>query len=125
MTNGIVSITRNGKTVFKVVAGCDGYNAPKLAQAIRETGPSTLDQVYDLALDCDFGCKECLVVIGECGERYEGDEPLGPLYRSTFADPRFNPRWERGTAAYVEVIEIGEQAPAFSVVVTESDTEVD
>ena len=55
-TQGIVSIAdKNGKTLTKVVAGSDGYNAPKLVEAILERKIRDRDSVMRLAMECGFG----------------------------------------------------------------------
>lgn len=96
-TQGIVSVRENGQVVFKVIAGCDGYNAVKLARRIEEENLRDIDAIYSAALDVDFGESCCLVVMDQVRARYD-DEPdaLLPLYRKTFSNPRFNPRWESG-----------------------------
>lgn len=106
MTNGIVSITRGGKTIIKVVSGCDGMKADKLAEEIKARGLMTASEIYDAALDVNFGCMGCLVVQAEGETVWRGDDDLGPLYAEKFADPRFNPRWDYGTAEYVRIIEL-------------------
>jgi hypothetical protein len=106
MTNGVVSITRVGRVIVKAVCGCDGYNAGHLAGAIRRLRLEAKDEVYMAALGAGFGCRECLVVQDADGERYEGPGDLGPLYREEFADPTFNPRWERGDGACTRVVDL-------------------
>ena len=92
--------------LIKAVCGCNGYNADKLVQSICEQKPETPQAVYDLAIQNGFGCKNGLVVMGN-SEVIARDKELSPLYREKFNDPEFNPRWSRGTAAYVSVIERG------------------
>jgi hypothetical protein len=104
-TQGLVSVTRNGKVVAKAVAGCDGYNANKLAQAIQANGYFDAEIIAGVAKDVGFGCDDCLVVMDSQGSIIAGDEP-GPLYRQQFSDPLFNPRWECGICAHTEVVEL-------------------
>jgi hypothetical protein len=169
-TQGIVSVIVGGKMEAKVIAGCNGQNAAKLADLIRnytvedelvtglkilgypklaarveldpEHAPKKVMPSYfrlrPLARQAGFGCDDCLIVqamhrgriaedgtplpprlslfgisdLGAEGEELEhrtGEDHLSKLYdrfKRTFDDPRFNPRWERGTAEYVEVVEI-------------------
>lgn len=112
-TQGIVSILDiDGKNMlFKVIAGSDGYNASKLAEWVKaQKGVLTIESVYQAAIKVGFGAKESLVVQDSAGSLcFDGDggpEELGELYRDNkkFRDPRFNPRWANGTAAYTEVV---------------------
>ncbi|MDO8482664.1 MAG: hypothetical protein Q7S86_02500 [bacterium] len=108
MTQGLVTIMHGGKVVMKIVAGCDGMNARKVANAIRKLGriPS-LKNAYEIAEKVEFGSAESLVVMGEKRSKLGGSkERLGPLYRKTFSQPRFNPRWKRGTADHIVVIDL-------------------
>lgn len=112
-TQGIVSVVKHGSVVLKCIAGCDGYRAGEVAAWIHKHTPADEQQVYNACLDIGFGCKQDLVVMGpDCvvfeGElfRASGDGELDPLYRKTFGDPRFNPRWECGLAPYVEIAEL-------------------
>ncbi len=112
-TQGIVSILDiDGKQVlFKVIAGSDGYNASKLVEWVKaQKGVLTIEGVYQAARQVKFGATEDMVVQDSAGSLcYDGNgDPaeLGGLYRDyeKFCDPRFNPRWENGTADYVEVV---------------------
>lgn len=105
-TQGIISIIKEGQVIFKCVAGCDGQNAPEAAKAIKALNPATLEELHKACIDHKFGCFDCLVV--QNSDRHldgSGDE-LPSLYKIKFKDPKFNPRWERGTAAYTEIIEL-------------------
>ena len=117
-TQGIVSVVRGGAVLLKVVAGSDGYNAPKLAEALRAwfeaneflyaTDDERMDArtAYCLASMIGFGADCDRVVVMPDEVFHQCDDELGPLYRQTFADPRFNPRWEYGTADYIEVVDL-------------------
>jgi len=103
-TQGVLSITDGIDIVrFKVVCGLNGYNMPDLALALSEYKLSemSVDMIYEHAEDHDVGTPESLVVMSETGERYDADDVLSPLYRLTFKNPWFNPRWENGTADHV------------------------
>ena len=111
MTNGIVSVLSGARVIVKVIVGCDGYNAKLLADRLRKRRAVDVDIAYDAALDVGFGCPQCLVVMDADRIRFEGDEPvddwredLRTRYRKTFTDPKFNPRWERGTCGDTRVV---------------------
>lgn len=96
-TNGLVTIRTNGKVKMKIIAGCDGYNAKKLAKKIRKLGRmTTIGEAYLLATECGFGCSRCLTAMDKTHAVLKSNLPLPKLYRSTFKDPAFNPRWECG-----------------------------
>lgn len=110
-TQGIVSVLVNGRVVCKAIAGCGGMEAPYLASLIAQERLVDPGEIHDLATRVGFGCRACLVVRGEDG-RWTPSHAVGsgPLtderYARTFGDSRFNPRWERGAADYVEIVEL-------------------
>lgn len=107
MTNGIVSVVKDGNVLLKAVCGCDGYNAKSLAHLLRiETEVPPLDKVYDFAKSVGFGCNDCLVIQTIDDELYRGEGELHPRYREKFNDPNFNPRWERGICGCVEIVSL-------------------
>lgn len=124
-TQGVVSVVKGGKVVVKAIAGCNGMQAGRLAVFIRDViyqdRPPT---VYQMARQVRFGCADCLVVMGpksvETRTQLSEDESSSPLYRRTFDDPQFNPRWERGTAEYVLVVDLDKR----SIEVVSGDAEV-
>lgn len=105
-TQAVVSIVSHGQTIVKAVAGCSGAFAPDLAEALRaQPGINTAQEVYDLATKIGFGCISCLVVLDrENIVSVDGDD-IEADYRATFDNPEWNPRWDRGTAAYVEIVQ--------------------
>ena len=103
-TQGLVTVKEQGKVVMKVIAGCDGYYAKNLADALRTNWPVDADEAYHIANDLKFGCSECLVVLTQDNSRFDGNGELGDLYRETFSKPRFNPRWKCGIADYTKVV---------------------
>ncbi len=111
-TQGIVSILNNSEMFFKVVAGSNGFNASKVVEWARtHKGVMTIEEVYNAAIKAKFGDPSDLIVQGSDGSHaYDGDKIDGVdgLYRdySKFLDPNFNPRWEAGTADFVEVIHL-------------------
>lgn len=112
-TQGILSITRNGAVAVKVVAGCNGYNIPALAEAIRQCPTTDVDSVHALCIEHKVGCNSCLVVQNSpdgyvSGIDRDDRDAIPATYKAKFADPKFNPRWEHGTAEFTEIVEIGE-----------------
>lgn len=105
-TQGLVTVMHDGKVIYKIVAGCNGYNASKLAQSIRESWPLLLPEIFNMASRLGFGSSRCRVVISRDAVKYIGTEPLGVLYRATFDLPEFNPRWEHGTVDHYELVEV-------------------
>lgn len=105
-TQGVVSIAKSGQTIIKAICGCNGYQAQELVNAVKgkHCDTLTLRSVYDAAREVAFGCRNCLVVMDQEEIIFNGELP--DLYRKTFDDPEFNPRWENGTADCVEVVEI-------------------
>lgn len=108
-TQAIVSIVEDSITKIKAICGCNGYYAEKLAEIVRSDNLTTAAEVYQAAHEVHFGCRDCLVVLDSETFLFAGANPdslfsLHPLYRETFGDPKFNPRWERGTACHVIVV---------------------
>ncbi len=107
-TQGIVTIVHDGEVVMKFIVGCDGMNAGKLARALKKKGiVPKLAEAYNLARELDFGSPTSLVIMGEKRSKFDGCIGRLPrLYRQTFSQPRFNPRWKYGTASHVKVVEL-------------------
>ena len=112
-TQGLLTIMKDNKVKYKIIAGCNGFNIDKVKEKILMTEPHILFSSSELVISIllhtgaillNFGCKDCLVVISEYGGYYQFKEPLSSLYGETFNQPEFNPRWEYGTADYVEVL---------------------
>ena len=106
-TQGIISIIKDGKTIFKCVAGCNGMTAEKTSEALKKIINPTIDQVYKICLDNDFGCSDCTVVQSENDFiQRDMEDGLPELYIKKFNEPEFNPRWECGIASHVEIIKL-------------------
>ena len=103
---GLVTVKSGNKVLMKVVAGSDGYNAQKVADVLKKMWQVTASKANQIADEIGFGCIECLVVMTEDDTVYHGDEELHPRYRKTFQKPDFNPRWARGTADHVVIIDV-------------------
>jgi hypothetical protein len=106
-TQGVVSIRQRGKVVMKLIAGSNGDRAVRVATAMRNAiALPTSQEAYDLANRCGFGHVSDLVVMTETEVVFYGDDELPDLYRRTFDDPTYNPRWERGIADHVKIIDL-------------------
>lgn len=106
-TQAVISLVKKGHTFIKIVCGCNGYNAEKLVKIIKYIQPEKIQDIYKMAIKNKFGCRECLVVMDNENIVFKGgDEELGPLYRETFNDPSFNPRWKNGIADIVTILKI-------------------
>jgi hypothetical protein len=112
-TQGLVTITKNGKVIAKAICGQDGYNAEAVADKIRKNGYTTPEALYRTAIRLNFGCRECLVIQHTKGIIYKNeDEPLNkktyPFYfnKDKFKNPKFNPRWSCGLADCIEIVEL-------------------
>jgi hypothetical protein len=115
-TQAIISMVKNDHTFIKIICGCGGYNAEKLVKVLKDnksgnikTGTDLLKLYYIMALENGFGCKDCLVVMDSENIIFEGDDNIAPLYRETFDNPSFNPRWKSGIANIVTILNIDNQ----------------
>jgi len=107
MTQGMVSVRKDGKVVMKIVAGCEGQKAEGVSSAIKKLWPVTMDVAYRVALANGFGCRDCLVVVIESDIHHgEADDALFERYKVHFEDPNFNPRWECGFAEYLAIADV-------------------
>jgi hypothetical protein len=107
-TQGLVSVRKDGKVIMKFVAGSNGFNATKVAAAIRRKGevPKSLLLAYEMATKCGFGSEDNLVIMDDINIEFHGDEQLPERYRKTFSQPEFNPRWDLGIADYMKVVDL-------------------
>lgn len=122
MTNGIVSIRKNGVMLYKAIVGHDGQNAPKVASRVRSMAHvPTVEELATICAEEHFGCNDCLIILENdpnnwnhprklTGKDVDWDEdnPEYQRYYDTFHVAQFNPRWRYGTAPYVEVIDATE-----------------
>lgn len=107
-TQAVISIVKNGRTFIKIVCGCDGYNTEKLVNIIEDKRLDKIQDIYSVALENKFGCKDCLVVMDDNDMIFKGDEEPSSLYRETFDNPSFNPRWKCGIADNVIILKADE-----------------
>lgn len=105
-TQGTIAVIKNGQVVMKIVAGCDGYNAKATAETVGKSWPLNPRQAMAIAGEKGFGCPSCLVVITDTDLHTDSEDEPNELYRKTFKDPHFNPRWKYGTADYTEIAEV-------------------
>ena len=109
MTQGIISLVdKEGRVLRKVVSGCDGQEAKNVASLLEKMkGPIELEKIYDVVFE-HMGCEQSLVIQGPDGEFFDEDEifELPAAYREKFSDPRWNPRWARGTAEHTVVVTV-------------------
>ncbi|HBM45987.1 MAG: hypothetical protein UT05_C0001G0036 [Parcubacteria group bacterium GW2011_GWF2_38_76] len=108
MTQGIVTIKSGKKVIMKIIAGCDGYNARKIANKLKEKWPMNIDDVYKMALSLGFGDTDCLVIVTDKEIKYEREPgtEIHPRFRETFQQPKFNPRCESGTADFIVIVNV-------------------
>jgi hypothetical protein len=112
-TQGLISLVRNGEVVRKIVVGCSGMHVPDLAAELRKNQTDDPEALVRMARGFEVGCSGCLVVqtgptsfVLPDGFAFEQDDKDFRRWRDTFANPVFNPRWDNGTAAYIEVVEL-------------------
>jgi hypothetical protein len=96
---------RDNKVVYKIVAGCDGYNAKRLCSLIEKEGCVSVDDAYEKAVAAGVGCGDCLIVLGVDKAKYMRGK-IPERYFTTFDLPDFNPRWEKGTADYTLTVNV-------------------
>lgn len=105
-TQGIISFTSEGKVLMKIIVGCDGSRAQKVADSIQKRWPLSAEEAQGIAKEHGFGCEECLVIMTESDFIYDDEADITDLYIDKFQDPEFNPRWECGLADHVVVVEV-------------------
>ncbi len=109
MTQGHVTVLKDGKVVMKIISGNDGMNAKNVAKKIKKLRRvPRLKEAYNLASRLGFGSPDRLVVMGE-KRSWKNNDVIGRLhrrYRRTFHQPRFNPRWKYGTADHIVIVRL-------------------
>lgn len=107
-TQGVLSVTVDGRVVAKLVTGSDGYQLPKLARIVREKWLTDIIGIYVEAKQLKVGSMGSLYVFDANGNYVtNADDELPDKYLETFTFPQNNPRWDRGTEEYTEVVELG------------------
>lgn len=110
MTQGIVSIMRDGVVLMKIVAGCNGEEAERVGKAVKEIWhehkPSA-EEVYQTAKNIGLGSTDCLVVATTTETIFKGENEDAPTtYQDTLQKPEWNPRWGQGTANHTIIVEV-------------------
>jgi hypothetical protein len=120
MTQGIVSIRKDGQMIYKIIVGHDGMNAPKVSAGIRDLlGFPRIMELQTICEEEGFGCHDCLIILEYDPKNWmrpkihkgkdvnwDDDNPECQRYFDTFNVAQFNPRWKYGTAEYVEVVDL-------------------
>ncbi len=104
-TQGMVClVTEKKEVLIKAITGCNGMRAKRLQKKIIDECLSTREAIYKAALEVHFGCPNCLVVMDSIGitKMFEGD--VDSLYRETFKQANFNPRWSCGVTEHFEMV---------------------
>ncbi|HNT77698.1 MAG TPA: hypothetical protein PKH77_22010 [Anaerolineae bacterium] len=106
-TNAIIALTRNGRTVVKIVAGCDGKAAWAVARAIVAAKSVQVADLYQLARQNGLGCPDCLIVMDGDEVRPARLDPLiAAIYRQHFPNPVANPRTNGGEVYHYVQIDV-------------------
>lgn len=109
-TPGTLAIVQQGKVIYKIVAGCNGYNVEKLKEFFKKSPPKDLDDIIFYTINFNVGCPGCIVIQGLNDGKlnnYNLDEKLLDYENvDLFNNPLFNPRRKDGTAAYSLTVEI-------------------
>lgn len=111
-TQGLLSIVQGGKVQAKVVAGCNGMKVPDLAEHLRQHPETEPFKLLNLCRKFSVGCDRCLVIqLSAIDFTLPEDQDFEPgpeldRWKRTFTDPKFNPRWDHGTADYTEIVDL-------------------
>lgn len=109
MTNGIISVVKKGHVLAKIITGCDGNKLVGVVVDKIRKNPKIIDSATDLyadVLSTGFGSKDSLIVMTKNTIFHECNEEPDARYRETFNQARFNPRWENGSADFIEVVNL-------------------
>lgn len=107
-TQAVVALVAGGQVRLKAICGINGAKADALADWLHSNPNANAQALYDHARQIRFGDEDDLVVMDKDIALFAFDEELNPLYRETFADPHFNPRWECGLADIQRVVTTSE-----------------
>jgi len=128
-TQGLISIIDKDtkEVLIKVVAGSNDMCIDEVVKGIESILnvvklPSFLDRqeklqqliskgalslIYNRCLAIPFGSTDNLIIYSNTGMVGNNpEEELPSRWKDTFNIIEFNPRWDRGTAAYFKIIEI-------------------
>ncbi len=118
MTQGIVTIRKNGVVRFKCIAGSDGMQAKDLKNELEKYtfDELSVELLFNLCEKVKFGSIDYNLVIQK--KRY-GETKVQVFHRlkdeeivqdslyyneSLFKNPEFNPRWECGLAEHTLIV---------------------
>lgn len=104
-TQAVVSMVVAGKVELKAICGVNGGAAHKLATWLASHRDATADMLFKQARVLRFGGDDDLVVMDGEATISECDDDLPALYRATFDDACFNPRWACGIADHHIVVD--------------------
>ncbi len=104
-TPGIVALTFKGEVFLKITCACGGEFHTRLALPLGLDKVSDADEVYKIALQDGFGCKQCLVVSDARDNLYEGDEKLPASYWENLQDPQYHPGVKGGAVEHFSIID--------------------
>lgn len=126
MTNGILTINRNGEPIIKVL-GCDGNRVVDFAKAIElhhyNGGSLRSLEIARIARENEFSCPDCLIIIwgsstfGYCvwhrGEKVTSEtegwsDRLLSRHISILSDPGFDFRSEYGAGVKLATVDLWE-----------------
>jgi hypothetical protein len=93
--------------VVKVIVGCAGFNVAAFAGEVVKRKLTDLKHLELLADNVEFGCTSCRVLMDQ-NEILADADCVSDLYRQTFDQPMFNPRWECGLPGCYLQIDISE-----------------
>lgn len=113
-TQGTLSIIKDNKVFIKVITGSNGYNMPKLKEAIAQL-PSdevTPERTHEIAKQI-IGDNDSLITQYAPDKCFQPSDELelvaGNRYHDFFFNAEFNPRWEYGIADYTELLALTTQ----------------
>ncbi len=109
-TQGMIVIMQGKVVLRKIVVGCNGYNAKRCSDVIRNRKFIDAINLEIAAEEAQFGCASCRVIQVSATEYFPSSmdlpDDVAKLYRDKFMVARFNPRWSRGTVAHCQIIKI-------------------
>ena len=109
-TMGLVTVRDTEKVLMKIVVGTDGMRVKQMAKMIRtfirKNGRHPIiREAVDMAKAVHFGSENDRIVITADSHYSECGQP-GQLYRDTFDQPKFNPRWDIGITEFYQEVNI-------------------
>jgi hypothetical protein len=91
-TNGVVIIRVDDGIYAKIIADCNGMAAPELVRLLRGLDEFSLEELYKAALEADFGCRGCLVVMNSSRAIY-CEDGFDDADQQLVADRYFDTYW--------------------------------